>query len=214
MKPIMTINCPSCGAGHEIFNPGVITVVCEYCGNAVYWDKEKIEDAGKQAVLPEGFSRLYRGATGMMFNKRFVVLGRVRYSFGKGFWDEWFLEFSDGTTNWLSEDNHELALEIETSGMTVPDFSTLSPGYKMTVKSKKNTITYVIEEIGEAECLGVEGDLPRLLQSGERYAYADGSSPEGHYTIGIEYDEDPPTVFLGRWLKYASLKMDDEGLEW
>ena len=54
MEP-QSIACPSCGATHTIYNPGVITVVCEYCGNAVYWDAEKIKDAGKQAILPEGF---------------------------------------------------------------------------------------------------------------------------------------------------------------
>ena len=82
------IQCPSCGAGRTIRNPGVITIVCEYCGNAVYWDQEKIANAGKQSILPEGFSRLFRGATGSLLNKRFCVLGRVRYSFGRGFWDE------------------------------------------------------------------------------------------------------------------------------
>lgn len=205
------IQCPSCGAGHTVYNPGVITIVCEYCGNAVYWDKEKIENAGKQSVLPEGFSRLYRGASGTLFNKRFVVLGRVRYSFGMGFWDEWFLEFSDGEIGWLSEDNHELAWEKEApSGTTVPPFSSLSPGSKI----KTKTTEFIIEEVGQAECLGVEGDLPLVLQTGEKYAFADGSSPDGKYTIGIEYDNDPPTVFLGRWIKYVSLKLDDEGIDW
>lgn len=204
------IQCPSCGAGHTIHNPGVITVVCEYCGNAVYWDEEKIANAGKQSVLPEGFSRLFRRATGSLFNKRFEVLGRVRYSFGKGFWDEWFLEFENGEIGWLSEDNHEFAYENALPGANVPAIAQLSPGTKLTLKKQ----VFVIEEVGEAECLGVEGDLPLQLQTGEKYAFADGSTPTGQYTLGIEYDNDPPTVFLGRWVKYASLKLDDEAGEW
>ncbi|PID56292.1 hypothetical protein CSB45_12240 [candidate division KSB3 bacterium] len=207
------IQCPSCGAGHTIYNPGLITLVCEYCGNAVYWDQEKIQDAGKQSILPEGFSRLYRGASGSLFGKRFHVLGRVRYSFGKGFWDEWFLEFEDGSTAWLSEDNHEFSYENPYSAPAqerLPAFSDLSPGMTLTV----NKTMYVIEELGQAECLGVEGDLPLQLQSGEKYAFADGASPDGKYTLGIEYDSDPPTIFLGRWIKYISLKLDDEGGEW
>ena len=62
MKPAR-IKCPSCGAEHDVSNPGIITIVCEYCGTAIYWDEKKIKDAGKQSILPEGFSRLYRGAT-------------------------------------------------------------------------------------------------------------------------------------------------------
>jgi len=75
------ITCPSCGATHEVTNPGVITVVCKYCGNAIYWDRDNIENAGKQSILPEGFSRLYRAASGALQNKRFVVMGRVRRRF-------------------------------------------------------------------------------------------------------------------------------------
>ena len=205
------IHCPSCGAGHMIHNPGLITVVCEYCGNAVYWDEEKIQDAGKQSVLPEGFSRLYRGASGSLFGKRFNVLGRVRYSFGKGFWDEWFLEFENGETGWLSEDNHEFSYEKTFPAPAgIPPFAKISPGTKLTLNKKP----YVIEEIGEAECLGVEGDLPLKLQTGEKYPFADGSTPDGKYTLGIEYDSEPPTLFVGRWIKSASLKLDDEGGEW
>ncbi|PIE32697.1 hypothetical protein CSA56_14510 [candidate division KSB3 bacterium] len=204
------IHCPSCGAGHTIHNPGVMTVVCEYCGNAVYWDKENIANAGKQSVLPEGFSRLFRGATGSLFNKRFEVLGRVRYSFGKGFWDEWFLEFESGEIGWLSEDNHKFSYEKALQGVNAPGISQLSPGTSVTIGKQ----TFVIEEVGEAECLGVEGDLPLQLQTGETYAFADGSTPNGQYTLGIEYDNDPPTVFVGHWVKYASLKLDDDAGEW
>ena len=170
MKPTQ-IACPSCGAGHDIYNPGVVTIVCGYCGTAVYWDEEKVKDAGKQAILPEGFSRLYRGATGKLFQKRFIVLGRVRYSFGKGFWDEWSLEFNDGTLGWLSEDNHEFALEKEGSGKKIPAFSSLHPGYQLSVRNME----FIVEEVGHAECLGVEGDLPIVIQSGEKYAFADAS---------------------------------------
>jgi len=206
----LTVTCPSCGAGHEIRNPGVIMVVCEYCGNAIYWDKEKIQNAGKQSTLPEGFTRLYRGAAGSLFKKRFVVLGRVRYSFGRGFWDEWFLEFEDGSTGWLSEDNQELCLEAPMQGAAVGQFESHKIGDKLKIEDKE----FVVEEVGLAECIGVEGDLPFHFATGEKYQFVDASSPDGHYTLGIEYDNDPPTVFRGNWLSYASVKLDDEGNDW
>jgi len=208
MKPNQ-IGCPSCGATHDVHNPGLITFTCEYCGNAVFWDEEKIQDAGKQSVLPEGFSRLYRGASGTLLNKEFIVLGRVRYSFGKGFWDEWFLEFSGGKTGWLSEDNHEFCWEKEQS-VVVPPYDDLYPGYAIKTKERQ----FIVEEVGLAECIGMEGDLPRLVKTGETYHFADAASPDGNHTMGIEYDDQPPTVFIGRWVKYASIKMEDEGTDW
>lgn len=209
MKP-PSIRCPSCGANHSLHNPGIITVVCEYCGNAVYWDEEKIKDAGKQALLSEGFTRLYRGAGGTLFNKRFLVLGRVRYSFGQGYWDEWYLEFMDGRLGWLTEDNFELCWETRAEGAKVPPYEELRPGRRVSVGGRD----FVIEEKGEAVCLGVEGKLPKAVLSDETYRFADGSSLEGIYTLGIEYDDDPPTVYTGKWLKHAAIEMDDEGLEW
>ncbi len=209
MEP-QAIKCPSCGATHDVLNPGVVTVVCEYCGNAVYWDADKIQDAGRQSILPEGFTRLFRGATGRLEKRRFTVLGRVRYSFGKGFWDEWFLSFADDTIGWLTEDNHELALQKRTEIKKPPALETLKPGRKF----KARGIDFVIQEVGQAECIGVEGDLPIAVQTGETYQFADAASLDGRYTFGIEYDADPPTVFVGRWLTYADLTLDDEGLDW
>lgn len=204
------ISCPSCGAGHDLYNPGIVTIVCEYCGNAVYWDAEKVTRAGSQSILPEGFSRLYRGATGKLKNRRFFVMGRVRYSFGYGFWDEWFLEFGDGTIGWLTEDNHEFALEKRSTAKHLPPLDQLSPGVPFTVQG----IPFVIEEMGQAECLGMEGDLPIAVQSGEKYTFADASSPDGNYSLGLEFDADPPVVYLGQWLKYEDIRMDDEGADW
>jgi hypothetical protein len=204
------VKCPSCGAEKEIHNPGVVTVVCEYCGTAIFWDDEKVLSAGRQAILPEGFSRLYRGATGKLKGVGFRVLGRVRYSFGKGFWDEWFVEIEDGSTGWLTEDNHEFAIQQEKKRLTLPDMANLVPGRFVMVDG----IKFYIQEIGEAECTGMEGDLPIKIQTGEKYRYADGSSPDGRYVIGIEFDDDPPSVFTGKWLDYQDISMDDEGLEW
>ena len=204
------INCPSCGAGHSLHNPGIVTVVCEYCGNAIWWDAEKVNDAGKQSILPEGFSRLYRGATGKVKNRAFFVLGRVRYSFGHGFWDEWYIEFSDGEIGWLTEDNHEFVLEKRANAKKLPPFEKLAPGVRFAVKG----IPFVIEEVGQAECLGMEGDLPIIAQSGETYAFADASSPDGRYSLGMEYDRQPPVIYIGEWLKYDDIRMDDEGSDW
>lgn len=209
--PARSVSCPSCGASREIHNPGILMFVCEYCGNAVYWDQERVQAAGEQSVLPEGFSRLYRGAAGSLHQKRFVVAGRVRYSFGRGFWDEWYLEMEDGALQWLTEDNHELALQrrVETRGLVAS--GPWQPGQPITYRDRP----FVVQEVGRAECIGVEGELPRFITSGESYPYVDASSPDGRSTLGLEYDDgDRPSLFLGKWLKHAELKLDEEGVDW
>ena len=206
----MELTCPGCGAHAEVTNPGVISVTCEYCGTTVFWDREKVRDAGVRSTLPEGFTRLYRGARGTLLKKRFNVLGRVRYSFGRGFWDEWFVELADGRTAWLTEDDHELALESPVSGEGVAAFDQYHPGQSFMLGDQ----WFVVEEVGEATCLGIEGQLPNDVLPGETYPYVDAASPDGRYTLGIEYDASPPTVFRGRWVRPANLQLDDDGGGW
>ena len=159
-------------------------------------------------MLPEGFTRLYTGATGALSGARFEVLGRVRYGFQRGFWDEWYVQLEDGTNAWLTEDDHELALETEREHQRVP--GTLSVGQVVTLED----VAYLIREVGRTTCLGIEGQIPSDVLPDETYAYADGTSVDGAYTLGVEFDDDPPTVFKGRRLSHDDVVLDDEGEDW
>jgi len=205
-----TVSCPSCGAPKDILNPGIIMYSCEYCGNAVYWDKEKVKDAGKKSHLPQGFTRLYTGASGSLFHKRFLVAGRARYSFGKGFWDEWYLEMEKGDFQWLTEDNHELAVQKKINDAKLMPFGNYQPGMSVNINGKQ----FHVQEVGQAKCLGLEGELPKILEPDESYNYVDASSNDGKYILSIEYDDDEPSAYLGNWLNFSSLKLDDEGSQW
>ena len=48
----------------------------------------------------------------------------------------------------------------------------------------------------------------------EVYRYADGSTKDGVRTIGIEWDDELPMVFTGRWVAHEDIRLDDEGAEW
>jgi hypothetical protein len=180
--------------------------VCEYCGSAVYWDRDALLAAGKKAALSEGFTRLYRGAAGALRGRRFVAEGRIRYSFGRGFWDEWYLRYEGGGDAWLTEDNHELCIEtlVPDAMPPVGEFS------RLTV----NGVEFRVEERGLAECIGAEGEVPCLAVPGTRYAYVDGSSPDGKHSVGIEYETEAGVVFVGNWLAAEDLSLDDEGEDW
>lgn len=205
-----SVACPSCGASRTLHNPGLAMFVCEYCSSAVYWDDEKIRAVGQEAVLSEGCSRLYRGALGYYHNQRFRVLGRVRYGFRDGFWDEWFLELEDGGSSWMTEDQHQLAVQRPVTLEQPMPFE----HYRVGAQIRHNESSFVVQEVGETECLGLEGELPKAIELGETYAYVDATSLEGRYALGIEFDAAVPTAYLGRWLGYSEVKLDDEGDAW
>lgn len=218
-----SVNCPSCGAPKQLLHPGIVMFTCEHCGTPVYWDEDAVLAAGERSVLDEGFTRLYRGATGSFRGKRFRVLGRVRYLYGqggvaRGFWDEWFLRTRNGEDLWLTEDDHELSLQKATE---YPDRRPVGD-YGAGVSVFHDGREFVVEEVGVAECFGLEGELPEVWEIGETYPYVDLASPDGKYTLGLEFDQgegdesegEPPTAFEGKWLKHAALELDDEGTAW
>lgn len=201
------IACPTCGAPLPARNPGIVTAVCEYCGGVSYWNEQGLAKTGKRSMLSEGFTRLYRGATGTLRGKRFRVEGRARYSFGKGFWDEWFIVGPDGSRGWLTEDDHELALQMERAGAHV-DASGVAPGRTITFEGSP----YVVLEVGRAQCLGVEGSLPDAILPDDTLDYLDATTPDGRLALAVEsYDDGVQEVFLGEWLGQNDLVLDDEG---
>lgn len=205
------LQCPACGAPLEVRNPGLVMAVCAHCGNTVWWDEEAVRSVGRRSVLPEGFTRLYRGAAGALQGRRFEVLGRVRYGFGGGFWDEWYVQLQGSTVGrWLTEDDHELSLQVPLLGVSLPALGGLRAGARLELDGG----TWAVEETGEAVCLGAEGALPEVFEEGERFAYLDASSLDGKYNLGIEARKPAPRAFKGRWLSHDLVQLDDEGERW
>ncbi len=191
--------CPSCGAEQTVTNPGVVMKVCDFCRTTMYWDKESALRAGEKSLDLPPSSRFKVGSTGKLNKKPFMVLGRLAYAHEQGSWSEWFVEMDDGSIKWLSEDEGELFLEQPVAIFNdIPPFEQLTPGMKLDLDGKVG----IIEELGEARCLGGEGQIPFPAVVGEVYPYADGSGADGSFSFGLEYDTGggEPTVFIGKAL--------------
>jgi Domain of unknown function (DUF4178) len=203
--------CPSCGAGNVITNPGVLMSVCRHCKTATYWDKESALRLGRKSMDLPPSSRFRVGGTGKLKGRSFRVLGRLSYAHEKGTWDEWFI-VQDENILWLTEDEGELFLETPVELTSpVPPYSELSPGMQVKLNDKVG----MIEELGEARCLGGEGEIPFQVEIGETYPYADGSVPDENSSFGLEYDAGTGNVraFIGRILDVKESRVRPEDRE-
>lgn len=202
--------CPSCGAANTVTNPGVLMRVCDYCKTAIYWDKESALRAGNKSVDLPPSGRFKVGARGKIKGDFFTVLGRLSYAHEKGTWNEWFVEMEGGKIKWLSEDEGELFLESPVDlTAPVPPHSELKPGMHISINERVG----VVEEVGEARCIGGEGQIPFEVEIGETYPYADGAGTDGSFSFGLEYDDrsGAVTAFVGRILtpKTARARPED-----
>ena len=122
--------------------------------------------------------------------------------------------FEHGNPLWITEDNHEFCRQNQIeSPPNLEDFK----NYELRQEINLDGTSFVIKEMGEAICLGIEGFLPKNILPNETYNFVDGSCLEGKRTFGLEYDgedpNDPPTVFIGTWFVSEDIVLDDETLE-
>ena len=173
------------------------------------WDEQSLQQAGKQSRLPEGYSRLYRGATGSIHDRRFQVLGRARYRFEHGFWDEWYVVFSNGDDAWITESDYQFSLQQQTDPSAFQMRPNIALGDTISIHSQD----FQVQEVGHAYCTGIEGDLPKEIRLSDQYMYLNACSFDGKSSLGIEF-HDPHHLYIGTWLESSHILLDDESLEW
>ncbi len=197
--------CPSCGAELEPDSRFAHMVVCAYCESAVVLDEKAARVSGKMAVLARTPGPFFVGGTGKLMDRAFRVLGRVRYGYTKGYWDEWYLAFDDGSTAWVGEDGADFTLETGGEEEDVPvAFDAASPGDDITI----GETTYRIGEKETAACEGGEGQLPFAILSGEKVPFLDLAGAESVATVEYDTAGQSCRIFRGRPLDLDEVSMD------
>jgi DNA-directed RNA polymerase subunit RPC12/RpoP len=147
---------------------------------------------------------LFVGAEGDLFEQRFRVLGRVRYGYTEGVWNEWYLGFEDGQIGWLSEDEGDLEFEVHKELDSLPfGPGDVSPGDRLEVDGT----TFRVGEKDVAVCEGGEGQLPFPVYLGDRFPYLELFAGETFATV--EYNpRGGVRFFQGRRLLAGELRLD------
>ncbi|MBN2079537.1 MAG: DUF4178 domain-containing protein [Spirochaetes bacterium] len=184
--------CPSCGAPVEVKNRFSRVLVCAYCGSHLRVTGDGFDPSSAHPKLAEFPSIFSVGSTGTILGKPFTAMGRMRYSYPGGHFDEWFLDY-DGAPAWLAEDEGTYSLYLETVvDVEIPDIQGLRAGQNVNVGGMR----VMVKERGVAEVAGAEGELLFYAKPGTKVAYMDGIA-EGK-KISIEATEDEIEMFIGK----------------
>ena len=183
-------------------------VTCAYCQTLIRRQGDGLSAVGKSAVLPFDVSPLQLGSTGGFGSIRFSVVGRVRWGWADGAWNEWLCDCSDGTPRWLSEAMGSFMLTEEHAELLeLPELkiirSAIEPprGTRLTLGGE----LYEAIDIKTARCLGSEGDLPRPTSAGAELLNIDFRGTQGG-VISLQRDAVGPSAWLGQSLDLAQLK--------
>ena len=196
------LNCPSCGSEVPHHLRYAILVTCPSCQAALFLEDGAVNNAGERSALAQGPSIFQLGQPFKHNAITYVPHGRVRFDYGNGYWDEWWVESDQGEASWVSVDEGDIALQRPlTLNSAAPAYDALHVGGTLTVGKQALTVT----ERNEAVCIGFEGELPEVISAGEPHRYVHLSGPRG-LLLTIEYSDDEAAVFEGHWIDPYEVK--------
>lgn len=191
--------CPQCGAPVPMRAGGMPYAVCGYCQTVIA--REGMRDIGKSALLPYDISPIQLGTGGAVDGARFTVVGRVRWGWADGAWNEWLLQLSDGSTRWLGEAMGQFQILAEREDVAARLPADLRLGFTIEVDGQSLTAT----DIKTVTCLGAEGDLPFPTPADWQVESIDFRSPTGA-ALSVQRDKVGVSAYVGRYVDLPELR--------
>lgn len=180
--------------------------VCEYCQTTVLREGEALKAQGKQSLTIEDYSPLQVGSVGSLEGNDFAVVGRVQYHYGQGVWNEWYLQFANGETGWLSEALGQYSISIGPGqSYDLPTYDSLA----ISDRVEFNQTSYQVTDRREAYAIAGEGELPFVLEQGWETWVIDAQYKREFITLDYaELGPDhPPVVHQGQAIELSALNM-------
>ena len=194
------IQCPQCGYTLPLYVKYTKLVQCESCKSTIFLEDEAVKLWGDSSVLAPEISIITLNTPFSYHDKTYLPLGKIRYSYGRGFWEEWWLKDTQGETYWLSVDEGDLVLEKQIE--TLYD-SNLFDGLKV---GSLIFDGWIVTEMGGAKCEGFEGALPKEIEIGSLYRYVHLQGKNALFRT-VEIFSDKVEVYEGQWVSPFDIKV-------
>lgn len=196
------INCPVCGAQAPVNFRFTKLTVCTHCKTSLFLEDNAVKYVGKKSAIVETPSLFTLGHRYRYREHVLEAIGRIQFSYGKGYWDEWWMLSATGDGCWVSVDEGDIAFETKIeSAKRVPDCTAVKVGDQIRLNGKLLHVT----ELNKSICIGIEGSLPEVIFPGEEHDYVECLGSKGLlYTI--ECFEGQKQLYKGSWIDPFEIK--------
>lgn len=198
------MKCNNCGGTLKIENQFIRTVTCPFCStNYLVSGTDTLDPTGQSASLANYPSRLHVGMSGRIRGRGFTVLGRIRYMYDEGFWEEWQIAWDDGAPpDWLEEDEGCWTLyRRERVKGIIPSYEQVRVG--STVKINNHNV--FITEKRQAKVAGSEGQFASVFPLKGTFGYLQGGAD--NHTVSVNYWQDEIELSVGDDLEHGDLTL-------
>ena len=202
------LNCPQCGDVLNINIKYSKLTRCNSCKSTIFLEDDAIKNLGKMNLLSDEPSPLKLQQKFRYGEKEYFPMGKIRYSYELGFWEEWFVLDSQEKPYWISVDEGNLILEKrfdlpKNEIQWIIKESRLSS--TVTIQGKR----YRVTEKDEGICQGFDGELPRAIKVSTKLNYLHLSSLEENWHITLEEEEGEYMAYIGRWLDIYEMELNN-----
>lgn len=205
---MLKVSCPTCGAEVSFRSPALPSRVCDYCRTIIVRSGGEIEAVGEAAVLPFDVSPVAIGMRGTFDGQGFEVVGRVRWGWTDGSWNEWLLLFDDGSDAWLGDAMGQFMLlrERPIGEIRAEAVRALIAGEDVAVgtEAQIDEETLIVSDAREATCIAAEGELPFSAPAGWTIFSVDFRSRSGRCCT-LQREGGLSTFYDGRYVTLDEL---------
>jgi len=196
--------CPSCGAPMDQKKPGSRMLGCTYCGQTSFVNADSLQAVGAKAPLIDYGSSFAIGKTGVYQDKEFLVLGRLRYDYEDGFWDEWYVSFFEGDTMWIQEDDGSFVVFYYEEKLSHRmEYDSIRVGSTIGITDKIDSV--FVTSKSKATLHGGEGELPFRVAPGSQADFVDGLMLGK--VVSAEFLPADNVVFVGKPIDLDKFKL-------
>lgn len=204
---MLSVNCPNCGAAVTFRSAALPSRICDYCQTILVRSGDGVEAVGKAASLPFDVSPIQIGTRGRFDDEGFEVIGRVRWGWTDGSWNEWLLLFDGGSNAWLGEamGQYMLLRERPLADIRTPiPLSVADGGVPIGTEIQVDGGILTAADARPATCIAAEGELPFTAPAGWSIYSVDFRSPSGR-AASLQREEGGASFYDGRYVTLAEL---------
>lgn len=198
------LNCPNCGSDLESRFAAVKMTTCASCETTLYLESDHFRDAGSSGEMHDVPLLFQVGKTVRTGADTHTIIGHARFSYGTGWWDEFFATTEKGEEVWLSVDEGDVVVQRALSPGAAPDiWEPPELGAFLSIHGAK----YRVTERETAICIALRGEFPEVLEIGATYEFVNCQGEDGTLLSG-EFSTGAPDWYSGAWLDQYTIEIE------
>ena len=201
-------NCPQCGSQVAAALPGLPVITCASCDAMLIYRGSELSAVGDSGRVPFDVSPIQIGTTLEVDGKRGEIVGRERWGWERGSWNEWLLYLPQGDYRWVAEESGlymvmgpaEPDADIRKSLDDIDRADRAALGTSLRYDGR----TYTVADIKTIRCIASEGRLPEVAPASMPRESIDLRTDDGR-AMTYQSDANGTSYWIGRYNHLSEL---------